>query len=149
VGSLLFQECWKRFARDEREERGKAFCAYQYECLLDARWIIGERLGSWAVVEGEMKDSDAFVARLNRWLCIKRQGRWREIEAEVTEFDRGTLNPRFVVMIHALTDSADAFFSSLKSVSFLQHELKESPFFQEMRQDSRFLEFVESGRVGV
>ena len=96
VGLLLCQECWKRFAREEQDERGSAVCRHQYECLNDGKWIVAEGLGSWSVSEGEMAQSDTLIVRINRWLSIKRQGRWSEIEVEVAGFDHSVLNLRLL-----------------------------------------------------
>jgi hypothetical protein len=147
VGALLSQECWKRFARDERDERGSAFCSHQYECLVDERWIISEALGSWAVVEGEMNASHTLVARINRWLSIKRQDRWSEIEAEVMAFDRGVLDPRYVAAIHALEGANDSFFLVLQKAGIPEDDLLNWPILKEMREDPRFKEFLEKNRT--
>lgn len=57
VGSLLCQECWKRFAPDQRDQRGQAFIMHQYECLVDAKWTVAEGLGSWTVSQGNMTEA--------------------------------------------------------------------------------------------
>lgn len=143
VGSLLCQEYWKRIARDERDKRGKAFIHHQYECLLDAKWIVAEALGSWCVLEGEMSESDTLMARINRWLSIKRQNRWSEIEADVLGFDHNVLHLQYVAAIHALVGNADAFFSVVPKAGLSEEELSGWPILEEMRQDLRFKGFLE------
>jgi hypothetical protein len=145
MGSLLCQECWRLFAREEQADRGSAFCAHQYDCLVEAKWTVAEGLGSWSK-EGELAEADSLIGRINHWLSIKRQGRWSEIEAEVTTFDYGVLNLRYVAALHALAERRDSFFSVLSDARLLEDELKHWPIFEEMRQDPRFGEFLSKMR---
>jgi hypothetical protein len=143
AGSLLCQECWKRFARDDRDVRSRALCDHQYECLLEKKWVVAETLGSWCVSEGDMTSSDTLMARINRWLSIKRQGRWSEIETEVMGFDYSVLNLRYVAAIHALAGRTDLFFSVLPKAQISEEELKDWPILDEMRDDPRFKECLD------
>jgi hypothetical protein len=143
VGSLLCQEFWKRFARDEREQRGRGFRCAPNECLVDTKWTVAEGLGWWAVSDGDMTASYALIARINRWLSIKRQNRWPEVQTEVKGFDYSVLDSRYIAAIHALTGNTDLFFAVLPKAGIPQDELRSWPIFEEMRQDLCFQEFLE------
>ena len=147
VGSLLSQECWKRFLPKEREDRDSTLCHHQYECLVEARWNVAEALGSWSISEGDMTSKGALITRINRWLSIKRQGRWSEIESEVLGFDYSILDPRYIAAIQALTGNNDLFFSVLPKAGISEDDLRSWPILEEMRQDPRFEDFIEKAKT--
>jgi hypothetical protein len=149
VGVLLCQECWKRFARDERNQREALLGDHQYDCLVDARWHVAESIGSWAIAEGELTGSGTLVSRINRWLSIKRQGRWAEIEDEVKGFDLSVLGPRYLAAIHALAGQFDLFFSVVRKAELSQHDLTDWPILEEVRKDTRFKELLEENHSGI
>jgi hypothetical protein len=116
--------------------------------MLAGRWSISESVATFLIGDKLINESTRTSAQLAQWLCKKRLGFWEATHRAVEAADFSAKGAKFQLLRLALLERADAFFDLLRNVlqsgSLTAEELSSLPWFEEIRNDNRFGQFVSS-----
>lgn len=145
TGLVLGFTSWVKLHNDHGNRQSDLLDEIIYERMLAGRWAVVLHLAAWGADQTHFDAGGRLTFKANKWLALKRLSRWNECKTEVKDFDCSALRPVFAIARAALIGDADAFFALIdrdKGECLDDRAWREWPIFDEMRQDSRFGEYL-------
>lgn len=144
---LIAAELWKKL-KPEDEERSGTILDLAFNHISEERWKIGEGLSLFLIQDKLMPESRRLRGQVNYWQSLKWQDRFEEIRSEVENADFSAKEPIFRLVLFALLDKEEEFFSLvptvIKNEDLSYQELDTWPIFRSIRKSEKYAYFRQS-----
>jgi hypothetical protein len=143
-GTVLIQQCWRKWDEDNAEDANTVISDYIYELLIEKRWSMVDRLCNYVSKLDLQSDVIEKIITINYAIALKEQEKIDRMEQLLKQKDWSSCAIKFHVALYALRDDQDNMIGALRKAiaaeEISQDNLLVWPLFRWFRESDKFKE---------